>query len=76
MEPMSDRPRYRPGEQPYDRLNAVRIGAVTGGILGAIPAAILGGGFALLLAVGAVAGAFAGRWWHDRTVPDGRERAP
>jgi outer membrane lipoprotein SlyB len=62
---MADRPRYRPGEQPYDRLNAIRIGAMTGGMVGAIPAAILRGGFALLLVVGAIAGALVGRWWAD-----------
>lgn len=68
MGTMTDEPRYRPGEQPYDRMNAVRIGAIAGGIVGAVPAALLGGGFVVLLAVGAVAGAFVGRWWHDRTT--------
>ena len=37
---MNERPTYRPGEQPYDRLNGIRIGALAGGIAGAVPAAL------------------------------------
>lgn len=73
---MPDRPRLAPGEQPYDRLQAVRIGAITGGVIGAVPAAFLRGGFAILIAVGAVLGAVAGKLWSDRVGgtrhPDGR----
>lgn len=64
---MADQPKLRPGEQPYDRMNAVRIGAVAGGVSGAIPAALLGGAFAILIAVGAVAGAWIGSIWYRRT---------
>ena len=67
---MNDRPSYRPGEQPYDRLNGIRIGAIAGGIVGAIPAAILQGWFAMLIAIGAVAGAFLGGWWAQRERPN------
>ena len=70
---MTDRPRYAPGEQPYDRLNAVRIGALTGGVIGIVPAVILGAGYAFLLLVGAAIGAYAGKRWADhatRSRPD------
>lgn len=65
---MTDRPRYAPGEQPYDRLNAVRIGALTGGVIGIIPAAVLGAGYAFLLLVGAAIGAYVGKRWADRAA--------
>jgi len=67
---MSERPTYRPGEQPYDRLNGIRIGALAGGIAGAIPAAILQGWFAVLIAVGAVVGAVLGGRWAARERPE------
>lgn len=74
--PMADQPKYRPGEQPYDRMNAVRIGAVAGGVAGAIPAAILGGAYAILIAVGAVGGAWLGSVWYRRNEDPGRSDDP
>ena len=58
-----DTPTYGPGEQPYDPFNAMRIGALVGGIVGIVTSALLGGAFVLLLA-GAGIGAVAGWAWH------------
>ena len=60
-----ERPRYPPGVQPYDGLNAIRIGAITGGILGIVIAFYTGGAFVMLLG-GVSVGALAGWGWHRR----------
>ena len=60
------RPTYPPGRQPYDRLNAIRIGAITGGVLGAALAATLRGVWAFAIVVGALIGGALGAWWDAR----------
>ena len=64
-----ERPTYPPGRQPYDRLNAIRIGAFSGGILGAIVAATMRGIWAVAILVGAVIGGALGAWWDRRSRP-------
>ncbi len=49
-----DRTRLPPGRQPYDPLNGLRVGALAGGVLGAIGAAVTHIGWIIL--IGAVAG--------------------
>ena len=60
-----DTPTYPPGVQPYDGLNAVRIGALVGGVVGIIVSALVGGAFVVLLA-GVGLGAVVGWGWHRR----------
>ena len=62
-----DRP-LPPGRQPYDPLNGARIGALAGGILGALGVALTGMGNAWLVIVGASAGAGIG-YWTERRKP-------
>lgn len=57
--------RLPPGTQPYDRLNGVRIGALTGGVIGLIPAVVWWPAFWCLLA-GAVVGGVVGYRWQVR----------
>ncbi len=61
----TDTTSYPPGVQPYDALNAVRIGALVGGVVGIVVSALLGGAFIVLIA-GAALGALGGWGWHRR----------
>jgi uncharacterized protein YcfJ len=53
------------GVQPYDRLVGARVGAITGGVVGIVPALLFSPGFAWVI-VGAVLGAVAGYEWQRR----------
>ncbi len=59
-----DRRSYPPGHQPYDAMNAVRMGALVGGVLGIALLAIVGVASAWMIIVFAVVGAVAGYVWH------------
>lgn len=48
------------GVQPYDALNGARIGAFSGGVLGAVPSLVFGTGVSWLIVIGAVAGGVLG----------------
>ncbi len=50
--------RLPPGRQPYDPLNGLRIGALAGGIVGAVIAGLTGLGIWLVLVTAIVAAAF------------------
>jgi|COG998Drversion2_1049125.scaffolds.fasta_scaffold01557_3 hypothetical protein len=60
--------RYPPGRQPYDPLNGFRVGALFGGIIGVLPAAILGPYTAVTMVGGAAIGGAVGYWWEKRTM--------
>jgi len=52
-----DGERLPPGTQPYDRLNGIRIGALAGGLVGTLVAALVGGvSFWWVLATAVVGG--------------------
>lgn len=55
-------PRYPPGKQPYDTANAVRIGALAGGILGVVVTVLTSVANVWLVALFAVMGGVAGYW--------------
>ncbi len=56
--------RYPPGHQPYDKLVGMRVGGLAGGVVGIALVVVLGGSFAWLILVVAVAGAAAGYLWQ------------
>ena len=60
-----DNKSFPPGVQPYDKLNGVRVGALAGGVLGAIPAWIFWPAFGWVLG-GAVIGGLAGYLYQRR----------
>lgn len=64
--PEDDAHRLPVGHQPYDPLNGLRVGALAGGLLGAIAAAIVGLGYAWLILVGAALGGAIG-YWYERS---------
>ena len=66
-----DRPVYPPGHQPYDALNGLRVGALAGALLGVILTLLTSGGAAMLILLGALAGAIAGYAW-ERSRSSGR----
>lgn len=57
--------RLKPGEQPYDGMNAIRIGILVGGISGIAIGFFTGGSIWLLLA-GAAIGGIGGAAWYRR----------
>lgn len=61
--------RLPPGRQPYDPLNGLRVGALTGGIVGAVIAGLtdLGLWFVFLVAIVAAA---VGYWTQKRKLID------
>jgi hypothetical protein len=73
MAPQSRKqPTYPPGHQPYDRLNALRVGAVAGGAGGAVVAAALRGVWAFAIVIGAAVGGVIGWWWDTCDADRGR----
>ncbi|MDJ0498802.1 MAG: hypothetical protein QNJ89_13295 [Acidimicrobiia bacterium] len=56
-----------PGRQPYDPLNGLRIGALTGGIAGAIVAGLTGVGIWFVFLTAIVAAAV-GYWTQKRKL--------
>jgi uncharacterized protein YcfJ len=71
--PESD-PRPLPsGRQPYDPLNGLRVGALSGGLMGAVATATTSAGYAWLVLVGAVAGGATGYWYERRRLRRDRE---
>lgn len=62
------RDRYPPGRQPYDVWNGARIGAIVGGLLGALSAILVGAAAVWIIVGGAMVGAFAGYWWERRRI--------
>ena len=75
--PSDDRPSLAPGEQPYDRLNGMRIGALTGGVFATVIAAVLAATvnplFVWLIPIGAILGGVAGHRYADRHPPSSGE---
>ncbi len=61
--------RLLPGQQPYDPLNGLRVGAIAGGILGALATAATGLGAAWLVLALAAAGGAIGYWTERRRQP-------
>ncbi|MCP3974003.1 MAG: hypothetical protein GY720_05865 [bacterium] len=55
------------GRQPYDGFNGLRIGALTGGILGIVATSLLSFSSIWLTVVGAVVGALAGYRWEKKS---------
>jgi hypothetical protein len=66
--PNLDPPRLPPGRQPYDPLNGLRVGALSGGLTGAVAAVVIGPVYAWLVLVGAVAGGAIGYWYERRSL--------
>lgn len=62
--PRTDLPTYPPGRQPYDKLVGLRVGALTGGIVGIAFVAVLGGSLPWLIIPFALAGAVGGYLWQ------------
>lgn len=60
----ADPPTLPPGRQPYDKLVGLRVGALTGGIIGIALVAVLGGSLPWLIIPFAVAGAAGGYFWQ------------
>ena len=57
-------PTYPQGRQLYDKLVGLRVGALTGGIIGIALVAVLGGSFSWLIIPFALAGAVGGYLWQ------------
>ena len=57
---------YPPGHQPYDRLVGMRVGALSGGVLGILAAAVTGGAAWWAIPVAAVFGGFLGHRLANR----------
>ena len=55
-----DTPRYEEGQQPYDQLVGMRVGALVGGVVGVVAAIPSGGAAWWLIPIGAAVGGFAG----------------
>jgi hypothetical protein len=60
-----------PGRQPYDPLNGLRVGALTGGIIGAIIAGFTDLGIWIVFLTAIVAAAV-GYWTQRRKLTNGR----
>lgn len=60
---MSQR-KLRPGQQPYDYANGLRVGGISGALIGGGLFVLLG--WPWLIVAGAVAGAIGGYLWYRR----------
>ncbi len=65
-----------PGRQPYDVLNGLRIGALVGGILGAIVMVLTSLDSLWVLLVGAAIGAAIGYFYERRRLTAARSSPP
>ena len=54
----------RPGQQPYDALNGIRIGAIAGALVGIIALALIGMGGPVAVILLSVAGGVIGYAWE------------
>ncbi len=72
----SDDYRLPPGRQPYDVLNGLRIGALVGGIIGAIVLALTSLDSLWVLLVGAVIGGAIGYLYERRRLNAARNVPP
>ncbi len=61
-------PRLPPGRQLYDPLNGLRVGALAGGLIGAIVTAVTSIAFVWLVVAGAVLGGAVGYWYERRRL--------
>lgn len=61
-------PRLPPGHQPYDFANALRVGGISGALVGGGIFAFTG--WPIFVVLGAVGGALAGYIWHRRESED------
>ena len=64
--------RPRPGRMPYDTIIGMRVGGVSGALVGGGLFVLTG--FAWLIVLGAVAGGLVGYFWEKRAIE--REKAP
>jgi hypothetical protein len=78
MDVMDESEDYRlpPGRQPYDVLNGLRIGALAGGIVGAIVMAATTLDSLWVLLVGAAIGAVVGYLYERRRLSAARTSSP
>jgi hypothetical protein len=65
---MAKRSTLRPGQQPYDPLNGLRVGGLAGGILGGIATAVTSVGNVWLVVVGVVLGGAIGYLYERRKM--------
>lgn len=65
---MVKRSRLRPGRQPYDPLNGLRVGGLAGGVLGAIVTAVASLGHPWLVVGGVLIGGAIGYWFERREM--------
>jgi hypothetical protein len=70
---MPDEYRLPRGRQPYDAYNGARVGGLVGGLLGTVPAFVLGPVWAAGVLVGGAVGAGAGYLWERRRIAADRE---
>ena len=65
-----NRPRRPAGHPPWDKWNGIRVGGVTGAIIGAIAGVPTGGGWAwvLIAVAGTVIGGGTGYWLAGRRM--------
>jgi hypothetical protein len=75
---MDEREDYQlpPGRQPYDVLNGLRIGALVGGILGAIVMVLTSLDSLWVLLIGAAIGGVAGYLYERRRLNAARSAPP
>lgn len=78
MDGMDESEDYRlpPGRQPYDVLNGLRIGALVGGIIGAIVMVLTSLDSLWVLLVGAAIGAVVGYLYERRRLNAARTSSP
>ncbi len=64
-----------PGHQPYDPLNALRVGGLAGALAGAALGWLSGASAPLLIVGGTALGAAAGYWRQRRRRPSDADRS-